>query len=344
MKKLSKLLSFVVVCALMIGCISVFAACTPESHTHTFETTWTSDETNHWHKATCEHTTEVSGKAAHTFDPDTNKCTVCGYEKKVEEHVHAFDETKWVNTDPDQHWHPATCGHDTEKGSPAAHTFVGNTCSVCGYTKTVEKTAKCDVYCPVCGKCIDLNCAEDTEKCGDALTNNFTFEAEEAVFGEGARFPEVQNEYQTPDQEEEGAHYVGYLQGNIGASLTFTITANKACVVNLRIRCGCVNDDIFTDSMTTLVNDEIVEAAVLSPKSHKRNFAWVSLGHIALNEGENTIQFIVASVNDGNSAKNMDKSELRAEAGVELTWQYTDNTELTKEEIKADYVTPSKRK
>ena len=36
-------------------------------HTHKFETEWTSDAENHWYPATCEHTTEVSGKAEHTF-------------------------------------------------------------------------------------------------------------------------------------------------------------------------------------------------------------------------------------------------------------------------------------
>ncbi len=39
-----------------------------EEHTHTFEETWTSDATYHWHAATCEHKDEVQGKAEHTKD------------------------------------------------------------------------------------------------------------------------------------------------------------------------------------------------------------------------------------------------------------------------------------
>ena len=66
-------------------------------HTHTFAETWTSDETSHWHAATCEHTEEVSEKAAHAFGDyvsnndattesdgtKTRKCSVCGYQDTV---------------------------------------------------------------------------------------------------------------------------------------------------------------------------------------------------------------------------------------------------------------------
>ena len=62
-------------------------------HTHTFSDVWTTDETSHWHAATCEHTDQVSDKAPHTYgewiitqQPTTeqeglreHKCTVCGY-------------------------------------------------------------------------------------------------------------------------------------------------------------------------------------------------------------------------------------------------------------------------
>ena len=68
-----------------------------EVHQHTFADSWTSDATYHWHEATCEHTTEVSGKAEHSFgeyvsnnDATTEKdgtktreCSVCGYKDTV---------------------------------------------------------------------------------------------------------------------------------------------------------------------------------------------------------------------------------------------------------------------
>lgn len=50
-------------------------------HEHTFATVWTNDETHHWYAATCEHTNETKDKAAHDFN--SNKCTVCDYEKPL---------------------------------------------------------------------------------------------------------------------------------------------------------------------------------------------------------------------------------------------------------------------
>ncbi len=53
-------------------------------HTHTFSNEWTSDGTNHWHAATCSHTTEKSGEAACSGGNATCTkravCSVCGNE------------------------------------------------------------------------------------------------------------------------------------------------------------------------------------------------------------------------------------------------------------------------
>ena len=140
------------------------------AHTHKFATAWTKDETNHWHAATCEHTEEVSGKAAHTFGDyvsnndatteadgtKTRECSVCGYKDTVTDegskiHVHTFAE-EWTS-DASGHWHAAACGHTDEKSGFAEHSFgdyVSNNdatteadgtktreCSVCGYKDTV---------------------------------------------------------------------------------------------------------------------------------------------------------------------------------------------------------------
>ena len=45
----------------------LLAGCNPEIHVHTFDRNWSSDETNHWHKATCEHSDEVADKATRAF-------------------------------------------------------------------------------------------------------------------------------------------------------------------------------------------------------------------------------------------------------------------------------------
>lgn len=53
-----------------------------DGHTHTFEEAWSFDSTQHWHKATCEHTDMVSGLENHKFGDD-NICDDCGYTKYV---------------------------------------------------------------------------------------------------------------------------------------------------------------------------------------------------------------------------------------------------------------------
>ena len=139
------------------------------AHTHKFSEDWASDGAYHWHAATCEHTTEVSEKAEHTFsDWTTTKeateeaegskertCTVCGYtateaiEKLAHTHKFAEDWTK----DETNHWYASICGHTTEVSGKAKHSFgeyVSNNdatteadgtktreCSVCGYEDTV---------------------------------------------------------------------------------------------------------------------------------------------------------------------------------------------------------------
>ena len=166
MKKTHSLISVFVSVALAFA----VAGCQIDSdrHEHSFSKDWTSNATDHWHAATCEHTTEVSGKAKHTFGDWTvtkeateeaegskeRSCSVCGYtateaiEKLAHTHKFATDWTK----DETNHWHAATCEHTSEVSGKAEHTF-GNwtttkaatctengerktTCTVCGYKKT----------------------------------------------------------------------------------------------------------------------------------------------------------------------------------------------------------------
>lgn len=77
MKKAKSLVSLLVA-ALMVMAV-VLTAC---GHQHTFAETWSSDETYHWHAATCEHTEEVADKAAHNWGSD-GKCTVCLRDKNT---------------------------------------------------------------------------------------------------------------------------------------------------------------------------------------------------------------------------------------------------------------------
>ncbi len=139
-------------------------ACNESPHVHQYSEAWTFDDDYHWHKATCGHTGEVSGKEAHTFDKgETTKettteeegektytCTECGYKKTepIEKlHEHTYDDSSWASDD-DYHWHKATCGHETVKDKSqhvfsewttikdATETGDGEkkkTCTVCDY-------------------------------------------------------------------------------------------------------------------------------------------------------------------------------------------------------------------
>ena len=69
------------------------------AHVHTFdETRWESNETQHWHPATCEHTSQKGSAAAHTFQEvaaeyvaptcsvpgkKVEVCSVCNYRKET---------------------------------------------------------------------------------------------------------------------------------------------------------------------------------------------------------------------------------------------------------------------
>ena len=48
---------------------------------HSYSTKWSSNETYHWHAATCEHNDEVSDKAEHEFEGDV--CKTCGCPKPI---------------------------------------------------------------------------------------------------------------------------------------------------------------------------------------------------------------------------------------------------------------------
>ena len=113
--------------------LSVLTACDgggEETHTHTFAAEWLSDDTNHWHPATCEHTDEVSDKAAHVDANNDDICDVCSYAK---DHTHTYDTTKWT-WDENNHYHAGNCGHEV-KQDEAAHVDENNDglCDVCAY-------------------------------------------------------------------------------------------------------------------------------------------------------------------------------------------------------------------
>ena len=167
--------------SVLIGCGSK-EKMIPESeiHEHTFSDDWSANDGAHWHAATCEHKSVMSGVEDHKFGawnvdkPATEaaageksrKCTVCDYVQKAEiaplAHEHVFDLTKF-ESDDDNHWHKATCHEDIITGVephtygnwretvPATENTEGvkeRECSVCHHVEQakVDKTAHVHTY------------------------------------------------------------------------------------------------------------------------------------------------------------------------------------------------------
>lgn len=138
---------------------------------HTFSSTWTNDNTSHWHICTEEGHTDTSEKLPHSFNDGvitqsateeaegvkTFTCVDCGYQKteSVDKlpHTHKYDMTKWVSTDSTGHYRPTTCGHEDKTKDFAAHngtwevqvveTYGVNRiekfdCTICGYHEVKE--------------------------------------------------------------------------------------------------------------------------------------------------------------------------------------------------------------
>ncbi len=99
-------------------------------HEHTFADDWTSDETHHWHEATCSHTNEKGSYAEHEDIDEDGECDTC---HKAVEHKHRYAK-EW-STDKNNHWHDAICSHQTEKSEFGAHVDENQNgyCDVCDY-------------------------------------------------------------------------------------------------------------------------------------------------------------------------------------------------------------------
>ncbi len=109
------------------------------AHAHTYAVTWSSDESSHWHAATCSHTAERKDEGAHTYE--NGKCTTCNYEHKA----HAFGA--YVKTETE---HSQTCSV-CKKTVSAVHTYTNGKCTACEYEHQ-DHTYGADGACEVCGK------------------------------------------------------------------------------------------------------------------------------------------------------------------------------------------------
>ena len=72
-------------------------------HKHTFKDEWSSNDTSHWHDATCEHTTEKKDEAAHVYGTagtERYTCTVCKYVSETRKREAEAADKKNTESEP----------------------------------------------------------------------------------------------------------------------------------------------------------------------------------------------------------------------------------------------------
>ena len=103
------------------------------SHTHSWATAWSKNETHHWHECTAEgcgvtENSDKDGYGAHDYDDDADTtCNTCGYERTITpSHTHSW-ATAWSKNET-HHWHECTADgcdvtDNAEKDSYAEHAY-----------------------------------------------------------------------------------------------------------------------------------------------------------------------------------------------------------------------------
>lgn len=162
----------------------------PSEHQHTFATTWAGNTTYHWHPATCEHTSVVSGLGEHVWNEGVMTqwpshtaagqkvytCAVCGIQKtETVAQTHTFDQqiassaflaSNATCTSPATYYYSCSCGAKGTQtftyGSALGHTASGtygkdanyhwNVCSRCGAKgELVAHSFDANGICTACG-------------------------------------------------------------------------------------------------------------------------------------------------------------------------------------------------
>ena len=140
--------------AILFAVSTLMVSCSPEVHEHTFAEEWSSDETNHWHAATCGCSDVELQKTEHIFgnwkeikeateEAKCSKervCVVCKY-KETAEIAHVTGES-W-KTDDKNHW--KECTGCKEKLESAEHEYEWTVTKEATCTEEGSKTGVCEV-------------------------------------------------------------------------------------------------------------------------------------------------------------------------------------------------------
>lgn len=162
---------------------------------HAYSDSWTSNETHHWHAATCGHTDQVKDKAEHDF-PETwteitaateeddgleeRFCSVCEYRETriiiMLGHNHNVDRNNWTS-DETNHWHAADCGKPAHNEDFAPHTEDSGTVTT---APTCVKKGVRTYMCTVCNgiaRTEEIPATGHTEDSG-TVTKNVTLDTD----------------------------------------------------------------------------------------------------------------------------------------------------------------------
>ena len=108
-----------------------------KDHTHSFEESWSWNESTHFHKAACGHNVKQD-EAKHADGNNDAICDVCTYDY---DHTHTYEEV-WTAKGEDGHWHLPSCGHTVDGAELTPHADENNDgdCDVCGFNGGHEHT------------------------------------------------------------------------------------------------------------------------------------------------------------------------------------------------------------
>lgn len=198
-------------------------------------------------------------------------------------------------------------------------------------TYTIEVIHKCTQSCPVCGKCINMECEDPVcaDKCGDVEGyDTYTLEAEDynVKLKDGARgvliTRRVIDDSGVPQEIKDrntDVVYIGNFNASAGATIEYNIWSDKAAEATLLVSvCKRLSSAIFTQGVAVMVNNEMLERSSYVPSTGTGVDTWadfidVNLGCINLVEGMNNIKLMNISADFGY---NFDCIKLKTDASL----------------------------
>lgn len=171
------------------GDVTLYAIWEDKPHTHTYSTTWSTDDTNHWHECTCGDKKDVAahtpGAAATETTPQT--CTICGYVIKAAlGHTHNFNQKNTSETylksaatctKKAVYYYSCTCGEKGtetfESGETAPHSYSTEWSS--DETNHWHKCANCDAVADKAAHRYDNACDTTCNDCGKTRETSHSF-------------------------------------------------------------------------------------------------------------------------------------------------------------------------